>query len=284
MTGIAKVRPSQPLFDPQSGTLSRYGELYFNSLVENLNNASSGVSAAVLKSDYVANTVLAADTVSAPHAVSIPASSILGRTSVSAIIGLSASQGRTVLGLGTVATQDANNVIITGGSVTGITDLAVSDGGTGASTATGAQSGLGLQIVRATSQFDQAADTTLATVTGLTVNIVSGKSYQFTARLFVDASALGGQKYAIAGSATASAVVYQVNTISNTANVFVINSRQTSLGGTIGQTGATANFTEISGTISCSGTGNLVVQFAQNAGNGTSSVLVGSTLEVREVA
>lgn len=47
-----------------------------------------------------------------------------------------ASNQRTTLGLGTIATQDANNVSITGGSITGITDLAVADGGTGASTLT----------------------------------------------------------------------------------------------------------------------------------------------------
>jgi hypothetical protein len=36
--------------------------------------------------------------------------------------------------LGTMSTQNANNVNITGGSITGITDLAVADGGTGRST------------------------------------------------------------------------------------------------------------------------------------------------------
>jgi hypothetical protein len=36
--------------------------------------------------------------------------------------------------LGTMSTQNANSVSITGGSITGITDLAVADGGTGAST------------------------------------------------------------------------------------------------------------------------------------------------------
>jgi hypothetical protein len=35
-----------------------------------------------------------------------------------------------------MSTQNANNVAITGGSITGITDLAVADGGTGASTFT----------------------------------------------------------------------------------------------------------------------------------------------------
>ena len=39
---------------------------------------------------------------------------------------------------GTIASQDANSVLITGGSITGITDLAIADGGTGASTALGA--------------------------------------------------------------------------------------------------------------------------------------------------
>jgi len=50
----------------------------------------------------------------------------------------SGSTARTSLGLGSIATQDANNVTITGGSITGITDLAIADGGTGASTANAA--------------------------------------------------------------------------------------------------------------------------------------------------
>jgi hypothetical protein len=49
-------------------------------------------------------------------------------------------------GLGTIATQSASNVTITGGSITGITDLAVADGGTGASTAGDARTNLGLVI------------------------------------------------------------------------------------------------------------------------------------------
>lgn len=51
----------------------------------------------------------------------------------------SGATARTSLGLGSIATQDASNVTITGGSVSGITDLAVADGGTGASTAAGAR-------------------------------------------------------------------------------------------------------------------------------------------------
>jgi hypothetical protein len=50
-----------------------------------------------------------------------------------------AAAQRTTLGLGSIATQDASSVSITGGSITGITDLAIADGGTGASTASDAR-------------------------------------------------------------------------------------------------------------------------------------------------
>ena len=54
----------------------------------------------------------------------------------------SASTARTNLGLGTIATQNANAVNISGGTIVSIVDLAVADGGTGASTATGALANL----------------------------------------------------------------------------------------------------------------------------------------------
>ena len=46
-----------------------------------------------------------------------------------------ASAQRATLGLGTMSTQDANNVAITGGTISGITDLAIADGGTNSSAA-----------------------------------------------------------------------------------------------------------------------------------------------------
>lgn len=54
----------------------------------------------------------------------------------------SGATARTSLGLGSIATQDASNVSITGGSIAGITDLAIADGGTGASTANAALNNL----------------------------------------------------------------------------------------------------------------------------------------------
>ena len=58
-----------------------------------------------------------------------------------------AATARATLGLGSISTQAANSVAITGGSISGITDLAVADGGTGASDAAGARTNLGAGAV-----------------------------------------------------------------------------------------------------------------------------------------
>lgn len=70
----------------------------------------------------------------------------------------SGATARTSLGLGTIATQNANNVTISGGSVTGITDLAIADGGTGQSTAQAAIDAL-TNVVAATNEHVLTKDT-----------------------------------------------------------------------------------------------------------------------------
>ena len=80
-----------------------------------------------------------------------------------------AAAQRTTLGLGTIATQAASSVAITGGTITGgtitgITDLAVADGGTGASTAANARTNLGVAI----GSNVQAYDAGLQSIAGLT--------------------------------------------------------------------------------------------------------------------
>jgi hypothetical protein len=55
-------------------------------------------------------------------------------TSGQALVSAGSSNTPTWTTLGTIASQNANAVSITGGTITGITDLTVADGGTGAST------------------------------------------------------------------------------------------------------------------------------------------------------
>ena len=76
----------------------------------------------------------------------------------------SGATARTSLGLGSIATQAANNVTISGGAVTGITDITVADGGTGASSASAARTNLGVAI----GSDVQAYDAGLASIAGLT--------------------------------------------------------------------------------------------------------------------
>jgi len=70
----------------------------------------------------------------------------------------SASTARANLGLGSIATQSASAVAITGGAIAGITDLAVADGGTGASTAATARDNLGVSKSVTIDQFAGATD------------------------------------------------------------------------------------------------------------------------------
>jgi hypothetical protein len=79
-------------------------------------------------------------------------------------------------GFGTIATQNANSVTITGGSITGITDLAIADGGTGSSTASGALANLGAYPATNPSGYT----TNTGTVTSVSVTTANGVSATVT--------------------------------------------------------------------------------------------------------
>ena len=90
-----------------------------------------------------------------------------------------AAAQRTTLGLGTIATQASSSVSVTGGTITGITDLAVADGGTGASTAANARTNLDVQ--RRLWRAEINASAWQATAVGAWVSGASGMFAYFSA-------------------------------------------------------------------------------------------------------
>ena len=78
----------------------------------------------------------------------------------------SASAARTNLGLGSIATQASSSVSISGGTISGITDIAVADGGTGASTSSAARTNLGLGSIA--TQASSSVSISGGTISGIT--------------------------------------------------------------------------------------------------------------------
>ena len=129
---------------------------------------------------------------------------------------------RTSLGLGTIATQSASSVNLTGGTITGITDLAVADGGTGASTASTALSNLG-GLPLTGGNLSGAINTSVATVaaaaTTSAIWTAAGNEINFT-----DASNTVITNFPAAPQAGASRILICANAgtvFTNNANIFV---------------------------------------------------------------
>jgi len=145
------AKSSDPSTDNDGDALNA-GDLYFNTTSNNLKvyTGSAWADAALTTSDFltVANNLSDLN---------------------------NAGTARTNLGLGTIATQAANSVAITGGSVAGITDLAIADGGTGASTASAARTnlGLGTAATAASSDFLSSSGGTLSGTLTLGSNVIN---------------------------------------------------------------------------------------------------------------
>jgi len=147
-----------------------------------VNEASSGTNPTLCPSRADTDTGLGVAAANTPSLIG--GGTELLRLASGAVTVESAAAWRTALGLGTVATQAANNVAITGGSVAGITDVAVADGGTGASNAADARTNLGcirdngvseIQLIRKTSDETVNNSTTLQNDDELSFSIAANE-------------------------------------------------------------------------------------------------------------
>ena len=96
--------------------------------------------------DGVAAQFTAADELIYSSASGVVASASLSSVGRSIIAASGVADVRTTLELASMALQSAESVAISGGTISGITDLAIADGGTGASDAATARTNLGLAI------------------------------------------------------------------------------------------------------------------------------------------
>lgn len=204
--------------------------------------------------------------------------------------GSDAAAARSNLGLGTMATQAASSVAITGGNISGLTtDLAVTDGGTGSSNAAGARTNLGLVIGSDVQAFSNElagiasaisngiyVRTGAATVTqrsiavgtnGLTVTNGSGVAGNPTISLPVDASLTLGSL-----SITNSLAVGTTAVFTGAITVPSITKSGTNGTGDIGQTGN--RFGTIYGVASTAQYADLAEKYLADATYETGTVIV----------
>jgi hypothetical protein len=128
-------------------------------------------------------------------------------------------------------------------------------------------------------QFNK-TDASLANVTGLSTTLQAGRTYKFRAVVDATLDPVGGGRYAIGGTCTATSINYRVRHLGASSTV-TSSTRQTALGSAVNSTaGLTDDDVAIEGLITVKAGGTLTVQFAQQSANGRSSVLAGSNMLV----
>jgi hypothetical protein len=167
-----------------------------------------------------------------------------------------AAAARAAIGLGGLATQSPGAVAISGGTIGGIVDLAVADGGTGASSASVARSNLGLAI----GSDVQAYDADLEAIAALATT-------SFGRALLTRADAAGVRSYIGAGTSSTSGTVTSVAMSGGTTGLSVSGGPVTgsgtlTLGGTLALASGGTGATSASGARSALGLGDMAVQAA----------------------
>jgi hypothetical protein len=128
---------------------------------------------------------------------------------------------------------------------------------------------------RVTADVAFTSTTTLANITGLTVNVAAGRTYSFQVEISWTDAAAGGIQLAMSGTATATNIIYDGWIVDSAANGIKGNAQATALGTAVANaaTTGTAGHASIFGTITVNAAGTLTVQAAQSVSNGTATTI-----------
>lgn len=239
---------------------------------------------------YYGNTTNALATISGGTGVTVSGITTVPAGTVAAyLITYTAAATLTMVGIG--LTQNVSTAIAMAGVTSGETILqptGIAAGtltlpavtGTVAST-TG--SNLYLPDLKRSSAQVDATTTTLANVTGLSFTVVPG-TYSFDGSIDTTCGGTGGVKLAFNYTTTVISVI-NANALAYTASAVAVSKTLT----TTTQTSIVASntaFTNVilKGTMVVTTGGTVDLQFAENSTNSTSSVLVGSTLQLTRIA
>lgn len=142
-----------------------------------------------------------------------------------------------------------------------------------------------VQRARVASAFARTSSTTLTNITGLSVTVAAGKTYEIYAVIPTTSALSGGVKFAIGGTCTATTINY-TGTTQDAAGGATYMSKSAALGGTVGeQSNVTNAETVIRGEIIVNAGGTLTVQFGQNTSNASASTCtVGGQFVVTQIA
>lgn len=178
-----------------------------------------------------------------------------------------------------------NNIIYPGlSNVTLINSSGVTVTSSNQTYVNGALQSSSYDTTRLTTQFNTSVSGVYpTTISGLRSYVEAGSTYFFRAVLHCTLDGTGGMSVGMYGDYTDSATMYQVKIYDLASAITQVNvGRHSSVFSFTGLV-STSAYCEIEGYTTVSASGYLSVTFAQFVTNGTSSILVGSTLTVKKI-